>query len=200
MPQHLPQCSAHKQKGPYPRGCQHTPAGSGVGNRRGPGTAGLAMQKKQQGRLGVRSAWGHRSKPHKHHAGNPNGAGGTGDVVLFPGPVCRQGAQSKILFCKLRSRLPEQRPQPCVLTVGFPGSRVARGAYSKLLHALFLTLGNHRSCTLLPGLRFKPLPLSSSRCRGTPVQTKPGHTCPDHRRNKSGVLESSKSRGGVGGA
>ena len=74
------------------------------------------------------------------------------------------------------------------------------GELSKLLHTPFLTLGNHRSCTPLPGLRFQPLPLSSSRCRGTPVQTKPGHTCPDHRRNKSGVLESSKSRLGVGGA
>ena len=128
VPQHLPQCSAHKQKGPYPRRCQHTPAGSRVGNRRGPGTAGLAMQKKQQGRLGVRSAWGHRSKPHERHAGNTNGAGGTGDVVLFLGPVCRQGAQSKTLFCKLRSKLPELQPQPRVLTAGRPEFQSGQGS------------------------------------------------------------------------
>ena len=128
VPQHLPQCSAHNQKGPYPRRCQHTPAGSRVGNRRGPGTAGLAMQKKQQGRLGVRSAWGHRSKPHERHAGNTNGAGGTGDVVLFLGPVCRQGAQSKTLFCKLRSKLPELQPQPRVLTAGRPEFQSGQGS------------------------------------------------------------------------
>ena len=128
VPQHLPQCSAHKQKGPYPRRCQHTPAGSGVGNRCGPGTAGLAMQKKQQGRLRVRSAWGHRNKPHECHAGNTNGPGGTGHVVLFPGPMCLQGAQSKTLFCKLRSKLPELRPQPRVLTAGRPEFQSGQGS------------------------------------------------------------------------
>lgn len=110
------------------RRCQHTPAGSGVGNRCGPGTAGLAMQKKQQGRLRVRSAWGHRNKPHECHAGNTNGAGGTGHVVLFPGPMCLQGAQSKTLFCKLRSKLPELRPQPRVLTAGRPEFQSGQGS------------------------------------------------------------------------
>ena len=109
-----------QQKRPYPRRCQHTPAGSGVGNRRG--------QKKQHGRLGVRSAWGHRSKPHECHAVSTNGAGGTGDVVLFPGPVCRQGAQSKTLFCKLRSKLPELHPQPRVLTAGRPEFQSGQGS------------------------------------------------------------------------
>lgn len=101
-------------------------AGWGTG---GPGTPQASHAEKAAGRLRVRSAWGHKEQatrmPHWQHK---RGRGDWTRLVLFPGPMCLQGAQSKTLFCKLRSKASRTRPQPRVLTAGRPEFQSGQGA------------------------------------------------------------------------